>query len=134
MEEISSVVENYRRSVETLDRDLAQRVWADTPDVSFIHPRGHEHTWAEVWQNFYQNTMGLFSERALTVYEPRIYSNGDAAYVEFYWDFVARFKKDGSPHHTEGRESQMLLRTPLGWRIIHVHYSGKAVTGDREGF
>ncbi len=57
MEEVSLTIEKYRRSIETLDRSLAEQVWADTPNISLIHPRGHEHTWAEVRENFYQNTI-----------------------------------------------------------------------------
>lgn len=134
MDEVLLTVEKYRLSIETLDRSLAEQVWANNPHISLIHPRGHELTWAEVWENFYQNTIGLFSERALTIHKPNVFAYGDTAYVEFYWDFIAKFKQDGSPLHTKGRENQMLLRTSQGWRIVHVHYSNMPVTGDREGF
>jgi ketosteroid isomerase-like protein len=54
--------------------------------------------------------------------------------VEFYWDFVAKFRKDGSSITTHGRETQVYRRTPEGWRLVHVHYSGMPVTDQRQGF
>jgi ketosteroid isomerase-like protein len=59
---------------------------------------------------------------------------GDTAWAEFYWDFVAKFRKDGSPLKTQGRETQVYRKDNQGWRIVHVHYSNMPVTGEREGF
>ena len=59
---------------------------------------------------------------------------GDAAVAEFYWDFVAKFRKDGSPISTHGRETQVYRKTSDGWRLVHVHYSGMPVTTERRGF
>ena len=53
---------------------------------------------------------------------------GDAAVVEFEWDFVATVRADGSLRHTTGRESQVYVKRPEGWRLVHVHYSGPATT------
>jgi hypothetical protein len=37
--------------------------------------------------------------------------------------------------HTTGRESQVIAKVPdLGWRLVHVHYSGPAITGTGQGF
>ena len=56
---------------------------------------------------------------------------GDAAAVEFNWDFRAVFRLDDQPLHTTGRESQVCTRTSGGWRLVHVHYSGPPKTGAR---
>ena len=48
--------------------------------------------------------------------------------VEFEWDFVATVRADGSLRHTTGRESQVYVKRPEGWRLVHVHYSGPATT------
>jgi hypothetical protein len=38
----------YLRSVEHADAELASTLWATSPEVSFIHPRGHERGWEQV--------------------------------------------------------------------------------------
>jgi ketosteroid isomerase-like protein len=79
--------------------------------------------------------MGVtFSERKLTPKDIVVHVYGDTAWSEFSWDFVAKVRKDGSPFHSEGRETQFYHREKGGWRIVHVHYSGAAVTGNVKGF
>jgi len=77
---------------------------------------------------------GMFSERKLTAHDVSVQVLGDAAVAEFYWDFVAKFRKDGSPISTHGRETQVYRKTSDGWRLVHVHYSGMPVTTERRGF
>ncbi len=76
----------------------------------------------------------MFSERKLVVRDLQVSVHGDSAYAEFYWNFEAKVRKDGSTLHTAGRESQMFSRTAQGWRLSHIHYSNMPVTGEREGF
>lgn len=132
--DVKDVIDKYIRSVETLNQNLAEQAWETSPNTTFIHPRGHEKTWARVWQNFYLNTMGVFSERKLTMHGLQVYIHGDTAYAEFYWDFDAIFKNDGAALKSAGRENQLLVRTGKGWKISHVHYSNMPVTGERQGF
>lgn len=125
--EIEECIARYRRSIEKADTALAAQVWAATPEVSLIHPRGHEHGWEAVKANFYEKVMGtLFSSRALDVHDVQVRRYGDAAVAEFYWDFTAVVRADGSTRRTQGRESQVYVKTPEGWRLVHVHYSGPA--------
>ena len=135
---IAGLVDAYFRSVISLDLDLASSVWLTSPDVSFVHPRGHERGWDEVVRNFYVATMGAhFSERTLKPVGPvKIRQFGpDTAVVEFDWDFVAKRAENGELLHTTGRESQVFARLPgLGWRLVHVHYSGPAIKGANQGF
>ena len=65
--EITDLVAKYAESVDDADTKLAAEIWATTPDVTFIHPAGHEHGWEEVKTNLYTKLMGeMFSERKLT--------------------------------------------------------------------
>jgi hypothetical protein len=64
----------------------------------------------------------------------KILGDAGAAWAEFYWDFVATVRKDGSTLTTTGRETQVHGREGQGWRIVHVHYSGPPVTGELQGF
>ena len=77
---------------------------------------------------------GLFSERKLSVKDVHIHVYGDVAWAEYYWDFVAKMRKDGSPVTTHGRETQIYHKEQDRWRLVHVHYSGMPVTGPGQGF
>lgn len=114
--EIRQLVAKYARSVDEADITLAAQVWLDSPDVSFIHPLGHEHGFDQIKQNVYTHLMGeTFSERKLRPRDVAVHVYGNSAWVEFYWDFVAKFRKDGSPITTHGRETQVYWKTPGGW-------------------
>src|SRR5580692_9874018 len=57
----------YAKSIDAADTTLAAQIWWDSPEVSFIHPLGHEHGFAQIKQNVYERLMGgTFSERKLT--------------------------------------------------------------------
>jgi len=130
--EIRRDIDTYMRAVDAADPNLAATIWLNSPDVSFISPVGHDRGWDQIAGDIYVKLMGqTFSKRHLTaVAEPVIHVyNGDAAVAEFDWDFVATMRKDGSVVHTTGRESQFYVKFPdKGWRLVHVHYSGPAVS------
>jgi Xaa-Pro aminopeptidase len=129
---IRSLIEKYAKSVDAADTALAAEVWWDSPNASFIHPLGHEHGFEQIKQNVYTRLMGeTFSERKLSPHDASIHVFGNSAWVEFYWDFAAKFRKDGSPITTHGRETQLYEKIQGRWRLVHVHYSSMPVTGER---
>ncbi len=133
--EIKSLIAKYAKSVDDADTTLASQVWWDSPEASFIHPLGHEHGFEQIKQNVYKRLMGeTFSERKLSVHDVAVLVFGDAAVAEFYWDFAAKFRKDGSPVTTHGRETQVYRKVQDGWRLVHVHYSGMPAERERQGF
>src|SRR5260370_34745858 len=104
--DIRSLIEKYAKSVDGADTNLAAQVWLDSPDVSFIHPLGHEHGFEQIKQNVYTRLMGeTFSERKLSVHDVSIHVFGDAARAEFYWDFAPKFSKNDPPLTTPTRET-----------------------------
>ena len=131
-EEIKNLIAKYAKSVSDADADLASQIWWNSPEASFIHPLGQEHGFEQIKQNVYTRLMGgMFSERKLSVRDVAVQVLGDAAVAEFYWDFTAKLRKDGSPVTTHGRETQVYRKMPGGWRLVHVHYSAIPVTPDR---
>jgi len=123
-QDMEAFVQAYARSVNTCDMALAKSLWKQDGAVSFIHPLGYEHSFAEVAQHFYLDTMdALFSKRELVPKNLRCAQYGDTAVLEFEWDFYAAAREDGSAVHTQGRESQVLVREDEGWKIVHIHYS-----------
>lgn len=132
---IGSIIARYAKSIDGADTALASQIWWDSPETSFIHPLGHEHGFEQIKANVYQRLMGeTFSERKLTPHDITIHAYGDTAWAEFYWDFNAKFLKDGRPLTTHGRETQIYRKMQGSWRIIHVHYSGMPATQPSQGF
>jgi ketosteroid isomerase-like protein len=135
IDRIGRIIAMYAKSVDARDTTLASQIWWDSPEVSFIHPLGHEHGFDQIKQNVYERLMGeTFSERKLTPHDITIHVYGDAAWAEFYWDFNAKFRRDGQPITTHGRETQIYRKMPTGWRLVHVHYSGMPATQPGQGF
>ena len=133
-DQIRSLVSQYTQSIDTCDTNLAAQVWLDSPTDTFIHPLGHEHGFAQIKQNIYEKLFGqVFSERKLTAHDITIDVSSDSAVAEFYWDFTAKFRKDGSQITTHGRETQVYFKRDGAWRLAHVHYSGMPAAIQREG-
>lgn len=126
--------DQYITSINEVDIDLARRIWSQTEQISFIHPRGHQRGWDEIKNEFYLGAMGPFAVRRLEFREISIHlMNEDTAWAEFYWDFEATFP-DGKPLATTGRETQVLKKEPDGWKIVHIHYSGPPIQEEGQGF
>jgi ketosteroid isomerase-like protein len=124
---IREQIARYTAALDAADINLASQVWQTSGDVSLIHPAGHAHGWEEVKQ-IYASFGSTFSERKLTARDVSVHVNGGAAWVEFYWHFVAKQRKDGSMIQTDGRETQIYNKTGERWQLVHVHYSGPATT------
>ena len=130
---IREQVAAYARAVDAADTQIAASVWSTTPDVSFIHPLGHARGWDEVKAFFVEVMGGMFSERKLTVKDVAVHAYGDGAWVEFYWNFKARTKKDGAEIATAGRETQVYRKKDGRWALVHVHYSGMPIAPSAQG-
>lgn len=135
IDQLKHLIATYAKSVDGADTALASQIWSHSSDVTFIHPRGWEHGFNEVKKNVYERAMGeTFSARKLTIHDVAVHVYGEVAWAEFYWQFEAKVRKDGSAITTQGRETQIYRKEGGEWRIVHVHYSGMPVTGERQGF
>jgi len=119
---IRQQITKYTAALDAADIGLAEQVWRPSADVSLIHPAGHAHGWEEV-KGFYKFFGSSFSERKLTVRDVSIHVNGETAWAEFYWHFVAKLSKDGSAVETDGRETDIFEKAANGWQLVHAHYS-----------
>ena len=128
-EQIQQLLADYAKSVDTLDLDLAERIWSHAPETSFIHPRGTELGFTQVRNNFYKLTMATFSQRELLLENPAVHVSGDSAWSQMTWTFHATVKGSGQKITTTGRETQIYHKEHGTWRIVHVHYSGPPITG-----
>ncbi len=46
--EIPQLLEDYKEAINRADTALAKTFWFTDPEVSLIHPKGHERGWEEV--------------------------------------------------------------------------------------
>ena len=134
-EEIKELITKYAKSDSDADTDLASQIWWDSPEASFIYPLGHEHGFEQIKENVYKKLLGgMFLERKLSVHDVTVHVLDDCAVAEFYWDFMATLRKDGSPIATHGRETQVYWKMKDGWRLVHVHFSGMPLAAGGQGF
>ena len=132
---VRQVIATYAQSIDLADTSIAEQIWSSGPKVSFIHPRGEEHSLQEIEADVYRNLMGTtFSKRKLSPKDIQVHVYGNTAWSEFQWDFVATVRADGSAFESQGRETQVYHKENGQWRIVHVHYSGVPVTGKLKGF
>lgn len=132
---IRQLIATYAHSIDMADPEIAEQIWSNSSEVSFIHPRGEAHSLGEIEADVYINLMaGTFSKRKLSPKNITVHVCGDTAWSEFQWDFVATVRADGSAIETQGRETQVYHKENGQWRIVHVHYSGVPVSGKLKGF
>lgn len=132
---IKQVLENYKISINQADTVFAGTFWQTTSQSSFIHPRGHENGWEAIKSGIYEMFASRFTTRNLKSYDELIQLFGDLAVVEFYWIFNATLSGENPmPMQSHGRETMVMRKIGNNWKIVHIHYSGMPVTGEREGF
>jgi ketosteroid isomerase-like protein len=123
---IRQQITKYTGALNAADTALAAQVWDTAGDISFISPAGHQHGWEEI-KGVYEFFGSSFKDRKLTVRDISVHVLGDAAWAEFYWHFDAK-QSDGTPMQSDGRESQVYRKDGDRWALVHVHYSGPAMT------
>lgn len=132
---LKELIAEYATSIDRADAAIADELFSNGPEVTFIHPLGEERGRKQIKEDVYKNLMGgTFSSRELTPKDIAVHVYGDTAWSEFNWDFVATVRKDGTAFHSQGRETQIYHRENGQWRIVHVHYSGVPVAGNLKGF
>jgi hypothetical protein len=61
----AELIRQYEQSINDADTVLAAKIWEQTPEVSFIHPRGTEYGWIGV-KNVYKMFQDGFTKRGTT--------------------------------------------------------------------
>ena len=124
---IQQQIGKYKAALDAASVELASQVWDTSPDVSFIYPGGHQHGWEEI-KGVYTFFGSTFTDRRLTTRDVSVHVLGDAAWAEFYWHFTAKVSSSGTPMESDGRETQVYRKNGDRWMLMHVHYSGPAMT------
>jgi ketosteroid isomerase-like protein len=123
--QIQQVLDKYLQSVKTADVVTASEVWLQSPDIVVVTPLGRFQGWDSLQMDLYVNFLQKgFLERDLRPSNIRIRVMGNAAWAVFDWDFTAKLA-NGQPFTSKGWESHVYEKTDRGWRISHLHYSGR---------
>lgn len=130
---LNNLLDEYVSSIDAADSLMGKKFWSLGKEVSFLHPKGNNYGWDGVRQ-FYQMFDATFSKRKLVYQNPKWTNYGQVAWVEFNWVFDATFKKDGQKMQSKGRETQIWNSENGKWKLVHVHYSGMPLNGERQGF
>jgi len=144
-EAVIKVLQQYKESINSADAEAGSMIWSMNPEVSMIHPCGHERGWDQIRSNVYGKFKRNFIVRNLKSSHEKINFHGDFALLEFNWDFEALLKSDNMNASVEwgcwdnlssgtsernrivkarGRESMILRKFGYEWKIVHIHYSG----------
>jgi len=122
--QILDSVDRYVYSVNALDFAAVRNLWVDSPDISFIHPKGYEIGMEAIISRFYLETMGQFVKRELKPKEIAVTLYTNCAVAAFCWDFHAVRADDGRAVETHGTESQIyIFSSDNAWKLAHIHYS-----------
>lgn len=127
-----ALIKTYAESINKADTIIASKFWSKAEEASFINPRSTEYGWAGV-KNIYKMFAENFGTRDLKYGKTKVSVYGTIAWLTFQWVFDATFK-DGTPMQTKGRETQIWRKEKKEWKLVHIHYSGLPLSGEREGF
>lgn len=116
-------LEMYVKSVNAADEALASEIYAQSPVIVVMTPRGRFHGWESVRDDLYVKFLQkMFMKRDLRPGNVSVQVIGDSAWLAYDWEFAGTLA-DGQPMASKGWETQVYERTDRGWRIVHLHYS-----------
>ena len=124
-QQISELIDKYVKTINDDDLALVGEIWSHEDYVSFIGPMGRYAGYEAIRDDFVHGIFGInFKTRNLQKEELIIHVNGESAWAEFSWKFEAT-RNDGGSYSSLGRETQLFNKGEDGWKLVHVHYSGR---------
>jgi ketosteroid isomerase-like protein len=118
--QIRSVVERYSSALATGDSLTALSLLH--PDV-VIYEGGHAETFEQYRSGHLPSDIAFASAVKRTTTADHILVTGDAALYTSEYTAAGRFRDRDIDSH--GTETMVLLRTPDGWKIRHIHWSSR---------
>ena len=115
---IGLIICKYAKSIDAADTTMATQVWWDSPEVSFIHPLGHEHGLDQIKANVYTHLMGetFFPTRAYAArhHHPRLRRR---RLVRVLLGFQCQIPKRRQAYHYSWPRNPSLPQVPV--RLAH---------------
>lgn len=124
----------YNQANSTADIPLLHTVWDDDPRNVFFNLSGHNYRglahWTKLWE--YYGPRIAYDFPWIT-FDENVTINGDVAWVtclrfhQFHW--IGEEENpfpDSKPQLT--RSTEIFVRKPDGWKVVHTHFSPGALS------
>lgn len=120
---VGAVVTSLAAHYQSGDLDAAGMLFAEGRGVHIIEGAGANHGWIDYRDHHLGPELKAFKNfmYSVSAVEPTVI--GEAGYAAFRYELSADTKSGKIA--SEGRGTAVMRRTPAGWRIVHMHTSGR---------
>lgn len=124
-QEITAMVEQYAKAIETQDKEDFCGLWADTPDCVLISITSQYVGLENIYQDFLIGRIqAAYSKIRLITEAVEVHGiNENLATVVFRYHTECIRRESGEPYGINGLETQVYIREGENWKLLHVHYS-----------
>lgn len=125
---IAQLVRDYCDAIATGGPDDLRALWCGRADDTVISVTKEYHGIDEIAEGFLGRLRELYASIVLVAdEEPSVRQlSDDTAVVVFRYHTETTSAVDGEPGGIAGIETQVVRRTPQGWKLAHLHYSKEA--------
>ena len=125
-QEITAVIEQYRRGFATMDVEDLKAIWdREYDNIIYIAQELAQPVqgWTGVEQYYKRVTSSLEHVRTMTVSDLSVDVMGEVAYAFCIFHFEGEIKGQSQPRIADGRNTFILRRKSGAWKVIHYHES-----------
>jgi ketosteroid isomerase-like protein len=126
IEQIESILEDYRLGFATLDAGRLKAIWdSDYPQIIYVAQELAQpiHGWKGVERYYERVASSLERVFTMTIGDVSIEVFGDVAFAYCTFHFVGDVKGQAEPRIADGRNTFLFRHIAGGWRTIHYHES-----------
>lgn len=123
VDSVRATIVSLAAHYEAGELDEAGRIFAEGPSVHIIEGTGVNHGWTDYRDNHLAPEIQSFENFRYRYFAVEPVVVQDMSYVAFRYELAA----DTPSGHveTEGRGTAVLRRMSDGWKIVHLHTSGR---------
>lgn len=124
-QEITAMVEQYAKAIETQDKEDFCSLWANTPDCVLISITSQYVGVENIYQAFLiDGIKAAYSQIRLITEAVEVHEiNENLITVVFRYHTECIRRESGEPYGINGLETQVYIREGESWKLLHVHYS-----------
>lgn len=124
-QEITAMVEQYAKAIETQDKEDFYSLWANSPDCVLISITSQYVGVESISRDFLiGGIQAAYSQIRLITEGVEVHEiNDDLATVVFRYHTECIRRESGEPYGINGLETQVYIREGEDWKLLHVHYS-----------
>ena len=125
-EQILRLLEDYKQAIHTQDEAFFRSLWADDTDNALLSVTKDYHGTDAIVRDFLIGGIrAAYQEITLIAdNEPVVrFLTDEIAVIIFRYHTECIRRETGEPYGIAGLETQIVRKTPDGWKLTHVHYS-----------